>query len=96
VGCSLGHKRLEPHELHISTTVFAFNGEHHHEENVREFRLLVTPHIGEIFQVLVQFFPPLTAITANLNNAKGVDAVSLSFFSGVRRMSIAPYLVSFL
>jgi hypothetical protein len=37
----------------------------------------VTPHIGEIFQVLVQFSPPLTAITANLN-AKGVDAVSLS------------------
>jgi hypothetical protein len=58
--------------------------------------ITLTPHIGEIFQVLVQFFPPLTAITANLNNAKGVDAVSLSFFSGVRRMSIAPYLVSFL
>jgi hypothetical protein len=44
---------------------------------IQPFITLVTPHIGEIFQVLVQFSPPLTAITANLN-AKGVDAVSLS------------------
>jgi hypothetical protein len=36
----------------------------------------------------------MTAITANLNRQGVVDVTV--FLSGVRRMSIAPYLVSFL